>query len=258
MSYLDPDKGYKGVTFGGGAMLAAGIYFLVRMSSVTHDMRQHLTLATPEMVEEKLVTNERWGRLYATMRQSYPEDFRALTTQIANQSHDGQPHAAMDASASAFVAVTLQRHRGDLAQAPHIALSAFRAAEIAVVGDLRSTYARVCADYLTKGAVSDDTGSRDLRIEMQQRVMEAEAAGRDTPAGRDLHKPGAAAWRQVAETMAAKGIPRAQIVAFLAPPASSTMAPADRCNAGLAFLRAVDALPEGQADQFAAYMMSHA
>lgn len=258
MSYRDPERGYKGMSYGAGAMAVAGLFYLMRMTSVTHDMQHaEAKLTTPASVEDKLLRDNRRGALYTTIQQHYPEDFETLATQIANYARDGRAPAQLDTAASAFLAAAQQHHRADFVQAPHDALAVYRDAEIAVVGDLRSTDVQLCSDYLTKGAITSDAGSSDLRVELQQRGWEADAAGRDTPVGRDLSRPAPATWRRVADAMIAHGVTRAQVEAYFQPAGARPVDANQQCTAGLAFLNAVNDLPDREADQLYGYLVSH-
>jgi len=258
MSYRDPERGYKGISYGAGAMAVAGLFYLLRMTSVTNEMRhEEAKLTTPAAVEDKLLRDNRRGALYTAIQQHYPEDFEALATQIANYARDGQTPAQLDVAARAFLAAAQQQHRAEFVQAPHDALADYRQAEIAVVGDLRSTDAHLCAEYLNKGGITSDAGSGDLRVALQQRGWEADAAGRDTPAGRDLSRPAPATWRRVADTMVAHGITQAEVAAYFQPAAGQPLDANRQCAAGLAFLNAVDDLPDREADQLYGYLVSH-
>ena len=126
-----------------------------------------------------------------------------------------------------------------------------------MLGDLRSTDSRLCASYVVKGTTEPGTGSYNLVNELQQRAWEAAAAGRDTPAHRVVARPAAPVWRAVADTMVTYGVSRSQLAAFFDQKPAGAPSPAEQCAAGLAFLRAVDELPDRDADQLYGYLISH-
>jgi hypothetical protein len=252
MSYRDPEKGYKGLNYAaaGGAVL---LMFAARAFSNGFDLpKGHVS---PDQVAAKMLADNDSGQLYGTLKQTYPDDFNTLVTQITNYQEAGESDAGIAASIRAFLAATVRRHNGDLAQAPSNELAAFRGAEIMVVNDLRSTDVRQCARYIAQGAIDSDT-ARALTQELQQRAFEAASAGRDKPAGREVGQPAAATMRIVTRNMASQGVTPSQIAALLAPKPGQEMAPTDQCLAGLAFLHAIDDLPDREADQLSAYRLS--
>lgn len=252
MSYRDPEKGYKGLNYAaaGGAVL---LMFAARAFSTGFELpRNHVSR---DQVAARLLADNDSGRLYGTLKQTYPDDFDTLVTQVTNYREAGESDAKIAASIRTFVAAALRHHIGDLAQAPSNEMAAFRGAEIMVVNDLRSTDVRQCARYIAQGTIESDMAPA-LTQEMQQRAFEAASAGRDTPAGRRLVQPGEATMRAVTHDMTSQGIAPSQVAALLAPRPGHEMAPTDQCLAGLAFLRAIDDLPDREADQLSAYRLS--
>jgi len=257
MSYIDEGRGYRGMKYGAGALGAVAVIALGRMALMGAAHSLPSTPTSPIGAERALLDDKAVGSLFATIKRTYPDEFESMKNDIARR---GQAFEANDEVRSALVADLAgaeQRHRGDMAQAPHQALVNYREAEIAMVEALQSTDPSLCADYFTTGAFRTATPPPLLRsrnIDFQQQVWTAAAAGRDSPVGRKIDKPGPAVGRALFAGMAAAGYDQKQVDAFF----HKQPAPAaQQCAMGLAFLRTIDSLPADKADGFVAYAVTH-
>ncbi|MBN8812487.1 MULTISPECIES: hypothetical protein [unclassified Sphingomonas] len=177
-------------------------------------------LTDPASVERELLADRPGGLLSATIKRTFPEDFEALKTVVAERARAGGGPQDIQQAAGAFVGEATRRHRAGLIQAPAPQLRAYLAAEIALVGKLAATSPERCDAYFADPL--DDAGwfAPDLReLYLRQNIALWEAAGeaRDHPAGR------------------------------AASPAEAR--PAASCDAGLAALEAIAALPPARFEQ---------
>jgi hypothetical protein len=212
---------------------------------------------TPLAAEESMLNDPDAGAVFATIKRTYPQEFEGLKSEIARRGSEFQTNEAITEGTRSFLLQAMKRHVLDLAQAPHAALAAYRQAEIATVEALKAENVAACATYFRAGSVQGLDGSspglREHFRDFQIRTWESEAAGRDTPAGRKITPPSHATATSLGKAVMAEGFD----VATLKSAVNGLPLPdATQCGVGMAFLHAVQALPDDQADDFTAFVAS--
>ena len=254
MSYRDSSTGYKGVTYGAGAMITLGLGFVLHTCSTVASMGPP---ATPAAVEEQMVSDPRTGLLFRTIKRTYPDEFDAIRDDVASRAKAGATESELKLLVRDDLMQAAQRHQQDILQAPHQQFAAYRRAEITIVEAIRSTNPQLCARYVMQGSLAVDEGQpfpKDQAIEFQRLSWEAEASGRDTPAHRVIAKPGPADVRALLAGMTANGLSQQQLHSFSATGAMQLATPDDQCRIGLAFLHAVNDLPGDHGDSVYAFI----
>ena len=212
---------------------------------------------TPMAAQQAMLNDKTAGPLFATIKQTYPQEFEALKNDVAKRGQSFEGNDTISDAIVADLAGAQDRHRPDMEQAPHDALADYRKAEIALMETLQSEDASLCADYVTRGGFRTPAPSPTLQtqiLDFQRQMWTTAAAGRDTPSGRKITKPGPEIAKAIARQMQGAGFDDQAIKDFL----TGREAPAPlQCSLGLAFFRAIDALPSNQADEVDAYMASH-
>lgn len=240
-----------------GGLIA--IIVLSRCAMGVADRAAEPPLTTKAGVEKALFANADTAPLYRTLQRTHPQEFDALTEDVTRRSREGASGAQLDDAILDFLIAAGKRHNREMLQAPSGAFGAYRAAEIRTIEALREEDADLCSTYVTQGAVRTRQTSPALAkamIDFRVAAWEANAAGRDRPANRKISTPSADDWRMVEERMRAGDVKPASVTAFFSPAGAAHLPPPERCDLGLAYMRAVDTLPAGKADQFYAYLMS--
>lgn len=255
VSYNERPDGYKGVKYGAGAMAVLGIGFLLKTCT---GFLGGLPPMTPLAAEQAMLNDPESGPIFATIKRTYPKEFEGLKTEIANRGSEFQTNQAIAAGARRYLLQATMRHVVELSQAPHAALAAYRQAEISAIELLKGEDLAACATYFRAGSVNSlgPTASDGLRQrfrDFQIKTWEGEAAGRDTPAGRKITAPDRATASALSRSVLAEGFDQAT----LSRAANGIPLPdATQCGVGIAFLHAVQALPEDAADDFTAFVAS--
>jgi hypothetical protein len=150
------------------------------------------------------------------------------------------------------------RHFRELAQAPHAALAAYRQAELTAIDSLKGENVAACATYFRSGQVNGlgATASTDLKQrfrDFQIKTWESEAAARDAPAGRKIAAPDRATITTLNKAILAAGFDAATVSSAVN---GGHLPDSTQCGVGLAFLHAVEDLPDDKADNFTAFVAS--
>jgi hypothetical protein len=257
VSYRDPNNGYKGVTYGAGAMVALGMVFALRMCATIASVGPHPV--TPAALETELLSDPKTGALFSTIKRTYPEELETIKQDIVGQSKSGASQSDLRQALLTDLIQAGHRHHRDLLQAPHAPFAAYRQAEIAMVDALRTANPEVCAQYVSQGSFRVSHGEtlpESLVIEFRRLTWEADAAGRDQPVNRVIARPGASEWRDISRGMVANGLNESEVKIFFDPAAIRHAPPAEQCMLGLSFLRAVHDLPGDRGDRLYAFMAS--
>ena len=254
MSYRDTGTGYKGITYGAGAMILLGMFFVLRLCSTVASLAPD---NSPAGVEKDMLTNGDTAPLFQTIKRTYPDEFDTLKKDASAHATAGASKTEMMTLVRDDVMQALKRHRRDMLQAPHAAFAAYRTAEIAFVDALHKTDTRLCANYVAQGSVEVDSGQsfpRKESLDFQRRTWEGYAAGRDEPAHRVIRKPAPAEVRALQSAMAANGLSQQQMGSFFTAGAMQRATTDDQCWIGLGFMRAINDLPGDRADAIYAYV----
>ena len=255
MSYNERPDGYKGIKYGAGAMAVLGIGFALKTCT---GLMGGLPPMTPLGAEHAMLNDAESGQVFATIKRTYPQEFEGLKKEIASRGAEFQSNQAIAVGARTFLLQAMMRHVGELAQAPHAALAAYRQAEITAIDMLKGQDVGACATYFRSGSVNGlgATASDDLRRrfrDFQIKTWEGEAAGRDTPAGRKITPPDRATAMALGKAVMAEGFDGDTISRATS---GAPLPDATQCGVGMAFLHAVQALPDDQADNFTAFVAS--
>lgn len=250
MSYIQ--KSYKGAPIWVGGLIA-----LVLLSRCAVGLGglpdRSARMDTPEAVERALFAHPDTGGIYRAMKRAHPEEFSALTRDVAGRSKRGQSQKQIDTAISNFVAEAEARHRGEMDQAGPAALAAFRRAEIQVIEALKQADPRFCAHYAVTGQFElpeGYKGSVSAIADLHIAVWNAMGDGRAHPVGRKLVQPSEADWARIDAAMLANGTDRQTIKLFFDPKGTTELTPARQCDAALSFRRAIETLPAASVDNF--------
>jgi hypothetical protein len=255
MSYNERPDGYKGVKYGAGAMAVLGIGFALKTCT---GFLGGLPPATPESAERVMLNDPESGAVFATIKRTYPQEFEGLKKEIAGRGAEFQNNEAIAAGARSYMMQATLRHFHELAQAPHAALAAYRQTELAAIDSLKGENVAACATYFRSGQVNGlgATASDDLKQrfrDFQIKTWESEAAGRDTPAGRKIAAPDRATVTTLDKALLAAGFDAATISSAVN---GGRVPDTTQCGVGLAFLHAIEDLPDDKADNFTAFVAS--
>lgn len=255
MSYLEREGGYKGVTYGVGAMAVLGIAVLLRTCA---RFGGAMAMTTPEAAAQQLLTDPQGQQVFQAMQRTYPQEFTELSRMVATRVSAGSDDRTLGRSVATFLIDARRRHKADLLQAPHEALAEYRRAEIAMVEALRDAGTDLCARYAVAGRV-DIVGKGvplSVTTNLQRAAWEASAAGREQPANRGIQQPSVGTFRTVSSGMRARGLSAAEVTTYLDPPRFAAAPDALKCRAHLAFLETVHELPGTDGDTLYAYLLA--
>ena len=250
MSYIQ--KSYKGPSIWIGILVA--LVLLSRCATGLGGMAGGSTarLDTPEAVERSLFESGA-ATVYRTIKRTYPDEFKSLTTEIARRARGGESSQQLEVAIQNFMFAAEKRHRPEMFQANAAALANYRLAEIRVIEGLEKAGPRYCATFVTTGALrlpDSVTGPRLALADLHVATWEAFADGRDHPARRKVAQPSQADWALIDKAMLADGTDRETIDLFFDPVRNRQLTPEAQCAAGLSFRRAIEALPPGKLDAF--------
>jgi hypothetical protein len=252
------EGGYKGNSTWVGvvvAVLLLGRCVLMPLSTIGG--QPPLTAAT---IENTLLDDPKTGQLFATIKRTYPEEFNGLTRDMLQRSKAGASPSEVEEAMLTYLIDAGRRHRKEIVQAPHAAFEAYRQAEIKVAATLRTADVNLCDQYISKGSFRTTTPAVDQKvlIDFRTTTWETTAAGRDNPVKRAIKQPSDQTGRTIAASMIAYGLKQSQVAAFFDEnqSAMARLSSVERCELGIAFLKAVDGLPGEKADQFYAFLAS--
>ncbi|MEP9361096.1 hypothetical protein [Sphingomonas sp. KR3-1] len=149
-------------------------------------------LTDPASVERELLADEPGGALSRTIKQTFPDEFKALTAAVVARARDGGGPAEVQETAGAFISKATLRHAPELARAPVGALRAYLATQIALAEALSATSPERCAAYFADPLEGENWYAPDLRARyLRQNIAlwQAAAAARDTPVDRMIPAP---------------------------------------------------------------------
>lgn len=255
MSYNERPDGYKGVKYGVVAMSLLGIAFLLKLSGGLAGILGGLPPMTPLAAQAQLLNDPQSGPLFKTLQKTYPSEFEGLTNELARRGAEFQSNQDIVSGGRAYLLAAMKRHLGEIAQAPHAALSAYRKAEIAAMGALQTDDDASCAAYFATGIINLPKATPAVKTAMKEFQVETwttAAAGRDQPVKRAIAKPGVEDVKAIASSAADAGSNRDDIGKLLT---GISLPDKAECGAGLALLKGIDALPNARADNFTAFMV---
>lgn len=209
---------------------------------------------TPDAVEKILLADKDGGEMFATLKRTYPQEFYALTKELADRSAQYQSSEAIGKAAKAFMLSAMSRHIGELAQAPHDALAAYRRAELGLLETLRTTGTDQCATYFRTGVIdwpAPPPVVRDAMVNFEIKSWEGFAAGHNAPVRRTVGRPSSETSDSIGRSVLAAGFDRETYNNMVS---GVRLLDNEQCGIGIAMLRAIDGLPADQADNFTAFM----
>ena len=236
-------------------MTALGFAFALKMCG---GLMGGLPPTTPASVERALLDDPEAGQVFVTIKRTYPQEFDGLKSEIARRGAEFQSNEGITNGARAYLLAAMKRHLGEIAQAPHTALSDYRKAEINSVRALQAGDVAACAGYFSTGVINLRDGTPEMKNAMkdfQINTWTTEAAGRDQPAKRDVSKPGPQDVAAIAAGAVRSGSTQDDVNNLLRDMPMSDKA---RCGAGLALMEGIDALPDAKADNFTAFLVQTA
>jgi len=252
MSYDERPDGYKGVKYGIMAMTALGVVFLLR---VYGGLFGSPPPTTPAEAERQLLNDPENGEVFGTLKRTFPAEFDGLTKVLAQGGSASQSNREIKANGRAYLVAEMKRHLGAVAQAPHDTLADYRKAEIQLIRALQSDDVSACATYFSTGEInlpSETSAEKTAMREFQINSWVTEAAGRDNPAGRYVSKPAPQDFASIVSGAAQRGSSSEDVNNLIY---GVPMVDQAKCNAGLAMLTGIDALPDTVADNFTAFMI---
>jgi|APAra7269096661_1048516.scaffolds.fasta_scaffold00070_101 hypothetical protein len=258
MSYNERPDGYKGVKYGAMAMTLLGAAFLLKMSGGLAGIMGGLPAMTPLAAQAQLLNDPQSGPLFHALQNTYPDEFDGLTKELARRGAEFEGNQDIINGGRAYLLAAMKRHLGEIAQAPHSALSDYRKAEIATLQTLQTDDVASCAAYFATGLMRPAKPTPAIKTAMmnlQIKTWTTAAAGRDHSAKRIIAKPEVREVKEIASSASQAGSDENAVEMLL------TGVPLDGkvgCSAGLALLQGIDALPDARADNFTAFMLQTA
>ena len=208
---------------------------------------------TPEAAERSLLSGSDAAGIYRAMKRTHPEEFRALTLEIADRAKRGESNAQISSAITRFVIEAETRHRKELEQAGPAALAAFRRADIGMVEMLKQADPRSCALYVVTGQFklpAGYSGPRAPIADYHVAIWAAFGDARAHPIVRKLDAPSKVDWWQIYRAMLANGTDDRTAKLFFNAQRRNQLDPAHQCDAGLSFRRAIETLPPDRIDNF--------
>jgi hypothetical protein len=258
MSYNERPDGYKGIKYGAVAMTLLGAAFLLKMCGGLAGLIGGLPPMTPLAARAQLLNDPQSGPLFHALQDTYPDEFDGLTKELARRGAELEGNQDIVNGARNYLLAAMKRHLGEIAQAPHAALSDYRKAEIAMLQTLQTDDVASCAAYFATGLVRSTNPTPAIKTAMrnlQIKTWTTAAAGRDQSVKRAIAKPGVQEVKEIASSATRAGSDQNAVEMLL------TGVPLDGkvgCSAGLALLQGIDALPDARADNFTAYLIQTA
>jgi len=203
-------------------------------------------------IEHAMLADPVAGRLFAAIKRADPAEFSAVKAIIVQQLMAHKPSEPMWQKVNQRLFAAERQHQRETMQASHEFLVQYRNTEIAMVEALHRADQALCATYMTTGSfhTRDQAIDPRLMVDFRTAAWDAFAAGHDHPVHRIAAQPSENVSNAIIAAMKAQAIPEDQARAFLSDPhAKDAMAAPQQCETGLAFIKAINGLPDDQADQ---------
>lgn len=250
MSYSDDTRGYRGPKLAIGGVLVTLLLGFVAKPLIV-GLVERVQLSTDTGARSLLLHDPAAGPIMGTLRDHFPADFERIV-QSVNVAARKVDTAAIGDAVWPQVRAIVERDRHFLTSAPAPTLAAIRKRELAVLDRLASTNPTICAEFVESGRtdqlLSNETAV--LMLGFNRAILEAIAAGRDTPVAARTPTPAvfAAAQRELRDVLAAVTTsPQAsEILSGQRTPQQAL--PEHRCEAGRAVRFALDYMPSASAD----------
>jgi hypothetical protein len=215
-------------------------------------------LSTPESAERELLADREGGKLFATIKQTFPDEFDNLKRIVVKKAGDGASTEQIAETLADTVNTAELRHRLFVAQAPHDAFAVYRRAEIDLVAALAAQDVPNCARYTMDGKTGP-LNNGDLQekvLAMRLALWATAAAGRDHPANRSFTAPARADLQSIASGMIGQGLTHEEADRLLTPQGLASGDAQFKCKAGLAYDRALNDLEAVKADNIYGYLIT--
>lgn len=203
--------------------------------------------STPQSVEARFAERADLAETAAAFRETYPDEYAAFLTRIA-QVTDAEGEAAADRAAIDDIRGFLAGRSQAISNAPTADLHALGGAIAALAETLRQVNPALCAQFVTQGAPDPARlpPAATLAIgRMNALMFRAARAGEDAAEARGgLAREDVAAWLREMERLDPE-LPNRP------PPADA----AQQCQSGVTAYRAAAELPEAQAANVAAHLI---
>lgn len=201
------------------------------------------------------------GEVYKAMERADPDQFDTLLVRVQRMMAQGRNGKEIAAGVAAFMLAAEEKLKPAIRQAGHATIAKYRRAEIDVIEAIQAVDPRLCAHYIAEGGLvmPYSHAKIDAAIARQHALAwEAAAEGRDRPAGRMIDRPSKADWAAIDKAMIAAGLKPALVRQFFDPATARRLPAETQCSTGIAFHKAIEALPEDRADSFYFAMMDSA
>jgi hypothetical protein len=200
------------------------------------------------------------GPMFQAFRQYFPNDYAALKAEMVAQYRAGASPATLNLLGFNRMAAFRKAHVRDLAQAPSAELEAFRKGQAALMNGLAAESTTMCAQYAFATIQPGNRPSpkvQKLLADVNTVQFRAIAAGRKTPAKRELDALSQADSTALVAEMKRAGLSDRQLAAFLDGSAVRSLSEADQCRAGVILTETLARLPTDRAERVLAVMTAN-
>lgn len=239
-----------------GGIVAAGL--LLWFIRPMFDKNGFKAFTASNSIENQLLAHPKNGRLFAAIKEAYPDEMRAFVADASERVRLHTPPEQMTAGNERFMAAAQARHKPELLRAPPESLTAMGAAEIRLVEAMRASAPTLCAHYGSTGLQSTDVippKIHALVLDLGIARWRASAAGRDHPAKPGQAKISPEDGAALLAAMRKDGMSAGDIKLFQ----TGTMASASdetQCDGVYHLVRAVRALPAEQGDRITRWLLA--
>jgi hypothetical protein len=190
------------------------------------------------------------------MRDGFNEDYLVFKRTLAyKQRIEPEPSEIRD-EIQHFTRQAFGQHGGELSQAPHDKLAAFRTAEQKLLERLGTIDPDRCAEYVVRRTTSypiEDAEARKLQAASSAAFWTAAAAGRDKPAQRETVLLDDKDAELFVKALIEAGMPRADVDRL---DRIGEFPEAKQCDLGMQRMRALERMPAEASDRVYAWMLT--
>lgn len=209
-----------------------------------------LTACAPGTPEEQfdssVAADPTASAVMAQLQRDFPDDYRALRTEVVGQLRGGSNNGPWVAVAvGRRMGAVMAENRKYLAHTPDTELRAVLDAQLAATEAMKTVSVAACAGFATGGSATVQTVSADVQSALSNTfvtLLHGAAVGKAHAADAPRAALGQPEIAQFTAAMRQAGARDAVIDAALTSGLGS-MAPADQCDGGIATLRAMQAMP---------------
>lgn len=210
---------------------------------------------------EQMLFESAAGETYKAMKKADPDRFQRLLVRINQGKARGETPAQLENAVMRFMIEAEGKLKPQIRQASHATIAKYRQAQVASIEALQAADPKLCAHYIAEGGVvmPYKHAQVDAAVAHHRALgWEAAAEGRDRPAGRTIGPPSKADWAAIDKAMVAGGLSPALVRQFFDPATARGLSAETQCSTGLAFHKAIEALPADRANSFYFALMDSA